>query len=573
MKPLLFCFLLFSGGVLRLSAQTDEALEFLKAEIQRTSQERDAAQKKLLQAETLSVEKVNVLRKEHADLQKRLNQRSRELLELEAGTRMSKAAMNRAERELLDREDQIQKLRQEQQRSRKAFEESTRQLSAKLAEAELKALKNTGPEGARLAEERERLRQEVRDQAQELLNLEAARQRDLTELHDLQNLNTQLSEDLAASRSSESLAKAKVAALESRLEILQQELANQYQERSELEQEQERLKEIIQDLEGRLADAEENRVPQAQYDEISSQLEQAQQENEVLRKDVKTLRKQNDSRRSNEISLETKLETLEEDLDRSEREKRQLVDETRQQQRQLKDERRIRAKLQREIASLEEIMQEAKAAGIQENDLEEVALLVAEMEREKEAFREEALRHRKNVDILQAELDSQNASQQAEIRQLQTMLNQQLTAITTSQRKISYLEAQTDTLDNVRKQKDQLVQIQKESRKDMRTLANHIYTLRRELVKNKETQRKAILAIQKNQELADELGSLRAEMDRIRQMNLSIQDHESGKEERMRDLRRELEMGRVRSQALELEKRQLQLELHKLRKAVLEGAP
>ncbi|MGA0332553.1 MAG: hypothetical protein ACO3N7_00190 [Kiritimatiellia bacterium] len=557
----------------------EEALEFLKAEIQRTAKQRDDAQKKLLETQTLSAEKVKVLSQEQRELQQRLNQIAREMLELRAGERMSKAAMERVERELQERENLIQNLRNQQQVSRQEFEEATRQLSERLAEAQMQAQESAGPEAAKLAEERETLRQQINLQEKQLMDLEAARQRDLNELSELRTLNQQLSQDLNLSRRGEALANAKLAALESRLGSLQQELATQYQERSKLEQEQERLQGIIQDLQTRLSDAENNRVPREQWEELSNTLQQAREENQALRnelsrreevpdlrRDYEKLRKQNDLFQAKELTLRGKVEELETKLEGAQSENRQL-------QRQLREAQKVREQMTREISSFESILQEAKAAGIQEDDLEEVALLVAEMEREKEALRKEALQHRNNVDLLQAELDNQNSAQRKQIKDLQVMLGQQLEEITSARKKISELEVRSATLDEVRQQKAQLVKLQDKSRQDMRTLARHIYTLREELVSNKETQRKAILAIQKNQELADELGTLRAEMERIRKMNLSIQDHEAGKEEQLRKIRQELEIGRARSQALEQEKIALQLELQNLRRALMETAP
>ena len=85
-----------------------------------------------------------------------------------------------------------------------------------------------------------------------LSELEAARQQDLNDLNALRQMNQQLTEDLNSSKRAESLANAKLAALESRLGGLQQELANQYQQRSELEQEKEKLEWVITDLQTQL---------------------------------------------------------------------------------------------------------------------------------------------------------------------------------------------------------------------------------------------------------------------------------------------------------------------------------
>ena len=570
---LILGFLSFSA----LFAQQDQALEFLKAEIQRTARQRDEAQKKLLEVESLSAEKIKFLSQEQLGIQKRLNQSSRDFLQLESNQRISQTAIKRTEAELMAREIEVKNLRQQQITSRLEFERVTRDLSAKLAEAALSATNNTGEEGAQLADERERLRQEIQEREKRLVDAEAARQQDLKDLHQLQQENAQLSADLDTSRRGEALAQAKLAALESRLGNLQQELVQQYQERSDLEQEQERLQGVIQDLNNRLLDAEANSVPKARFDEIAATLEQALAENQELkselsrrehipdlRKEFENTRKQRDLLQAKEKTLISKVETLEQDLNTANRDSRKLGLQNRQLQNQLKQEQQIREKMESEISDLESILKDAKTAGIQDSDLEDVALLVAEMEREKEAFRQEAITHRENVDLLRAELDNQNSNQLVQIRELQNMLGQQIEEITSNQNKIEKLEARSTHLEEVKVQKAQLVQMQTKSREDMRTLAKHIYELRSELVQSKETQRNAILTIQKNKELLRELDDVRAEMEKIRRRNNTIQNLDVAKEETIRNLRIERNTDRARSTALEQEKRALLLQLQNL---------
>ncbi len=562
-----------------LFAQEDQAMEFLKAEIQRTARQRDEAQKKLLEVESLSADKIRFLSQEQLGIQKRLNQSARDKLQLESNARISQTAIKRTEAELAAREQELQALRQQQMTSRQKFEEVTRELSAKLAEAELSASNPVGEGDEKLAAEREKLRQEIQDRDRKLAEAESARQQDLQNLHKLQNDNAQLTEQLENAKRVEALANAKLAALEFRLGNLQLELSQQYQERSDLEQEKERLQGVIQDLNERLKVAEANSVPKAQFDEISNNLEQVLAENKDLkselsrrkqvpdlRKEYESTRKQRDLLQAKEKTLLSKVENLEQDLDTARQDTRNLSVQNRRLQSQLKQEQKIREKMESEISDLESILKDAKAAGIQETDLEDVALLVAEMEREKEAFRKDAITHRENVDLLRAELDNQNSEQLEQIRDLQNMLGRQIEEITANQNKIEKLETRAAHLEKVKIQKDQLVKLQTKSREDMRTLAKHIYELRSELVQSKETQRKAILAIQKNKELSMELDNVRAEMEKIRRKNASIQNQQVSKEDKIRELRIERDTDRARSKALELEKRSLLLELQKLQK-------
>jgi chromosome segregation ATPase len=537
-KALLWIVLLLPG--ISVSAQDTTAVEFLKAEIQRTARQRDEANKRLLKTESLSADKIKILSEEQNGLQKRLNQTSKSLLELEAAAQMSKVAIERSEQALQAKEADLQALKTQQRNAQVEFERVTEALNAKLAAAQALALPDAGAEAAELAAQREQLRQDLQAWDTRLSELEAARQQDLIDLNALQQMNQQLTEDLNSSKRAESLANAKLAALESRLGGLQQELANQYQQRSELEQEKEKLEGVITDLQTQLTEAESN---------------------------FEAVRKQRDLLQAKEKTLTSKVDQLEKRLEESDGQNRALARQNEFLEKQLKDERRIRERMENDIADLRATMQKAKDAGIQEEDLEEVALLVAEMEREKEAFREEAMTHRKNVDVLRAELDNQSNAQQVQIRELQQMLVLQLEEMAASQKKIQNLEARSATLDDVRKQKAQLVTLQTKSREDMRTLAGHIYELREELVKNKETQRKAVLAIQKNQELANEMDAVRAEMEKLKRLNAALQNVDSAKEDRIYELRQELETKKAQSEAMEREKRELILELQRLQEA------
>lgn len=530
---LLFC----TGGL--LPAQDAATLEFLKAEIQRTARQRDEARKRLLETESLSADKVKILSEEQQHLRQRLNLTAKSLLELEAAARMSQVAIERSETELQAKESALQTLRGEQEAAAREFEKVTAELNAKLAAAQAQALTDAGSEAGDLAAEREQLRQDLQDRELQLRQLETARQQDLNALRDLQEMNRQLTGDLESSRRAESLANAKLSALESRLGGLQQELAEQYRLRSELEQEKEKLENTLGELQNRLR-------------EMESGFAQVQKERDLLQAKGKT--------------LSTKVETLEKKLEETEGQNRVLSQQNEFLQRQLNDERRIRSRMEKDIADLRDTMQKAKDAGIEEADLETVALLVAEMEREKEAFREEALQHRKNVDALQAQLDDQSGTQQMQIREMQNMLVIQLEEISAAQKKIQHLEARSASLDDVRAQKDRLVKLQDKSREDMRTLAGHIYELRDELVKSKETQRKALLAIQKNQELAKEMDLLRQEMEKLKRLNQALQHVDDAKEDRIFELRQELETKRAQSEAAEREKRELLLQLQEVQR-------
>jgi|GEM_PF-1255594 len=573
MQNLILLFLMMGLVAPLAKSQNKEALDFLKSEIQRAAKQRDEAQKRLLEVQSDSADQVKTLNQAQLDLRGRLESTSKDLLELEAAAQMSKVAMERSEQELQSREDQIQSLSKGQIETAKAYEEVTRKLSEELTEVRLQASQPSSAMEAdveKLAEERQKLRNDLLNRDQELADLRTKQQQSLSQLTELKQLNGQLSEELRTSQRAESLSNAKLAALESRLTNLQQELANQYQERSELEQEQERLQGVIVDLQNRLDEAVRTRVPKSQMDELSATLESAVEENlrlkddlsnrddvPDLRKDFEAIRKERDLLQAKQKTLLTKVDALEQELKDSGLEKKKLGSENRKLRGELNTERKLREKMENEIVDLENILKDATSAGIEAADLEDVALLLAGMEREKEAFRLESLEHRKNVDVLRVELDNQQSSQNLQISQLQNMLGRQLEEITSSQKKIEALEVRSLTLDEVRKQKAQLVGLQDRSRQDMRTLAKHIYQLREELVRTKETQRKAVLAVTKNQELVTELDSVREQIQKLNRLNSAIQSQDGNKESRILELRQELETGRARSQSLEQEKRAL----------------
>lgn len=570
MRILTFFFLLFSLSASNLRAQSDESLDFLKAEIQKAAQQRDEARKRLLEVESDSADKVETLSSAQVDLQKRLDAASKNLLELEASAQMSKVAMERSEAEIAKKDQQIETLRQQQIETVKKYQETTRELKEELDQANLKGSESTESAAADLVAERNQLKEIILTRDRELKNLIDSQEKTQAQLDQFKELNSQLSTELKASQRSEALANAKLTALESRLSTLQQELANQYQERSELEQEKERLQGVIKDLQVRLDEAMNTRVPQSQMDDLNATLQNALSENQRLRdelasrenvpdlrKEFENIRKQRDLLQAKEKGLISKVDTLEEKLDvaDSERKKSDLIN--RQLERDLREERRISEKMAKEIADLEKIMEDAKSAGIEADDMEDIALLISSLEREKEAFKQESIASRKDVDLLRLELDNQKSSQRIQISQLQDMLGRQLEEITSSQKKIEELEIRSSTLDEVRNQKAKLIRQQDRSKQDMRTLAKHIYHLRDELAKSKETQKKSMLAIEKNRELANELENVRKEIQKLNRLHSAIQNRDENKDTRIRTLRSELESGRARAQALEQEKREL----------------
>ncbi len=161
-------------------------------------------------------------------------------------------------------------LKTEIQRTARQRDEARKQLLKEQSDAELRV--------NALSEAQQQLNKQLESNAQ--------REQSAAEQSELAQLNSQLQQELRDVRRAESLATAKQAALESRLDHLQSELARQYEMRSELEQEQERLQTIIAELQARLSEAESTRVPQAELEQVPSILREALAENEKLREDL-----------------------------------------------------------------------------------------------------------------------------------------------------------------------------------------------------------------------------------------------------------------------------------------------
>ena len=195
-------------------------------------------------------------------------------------------------------------------------------------------------------------------------------------------------------------------------------------------------------------------------------------------------------------------------------------------------ERKTNRDLQRQIRRLEAGLNAATRAGVEEAELAEVNMLVEELRQENERLQAESLKARGDVDVLMSELNDKGSRQGMQIRELQTMLGEQMIELTEAQRKIEALEAKTVSYDRLKEERNDLISKRDKARRDMKVLAKHIYDLRTQVAEN--------------QQMASRLASSTEDRERLRQ--------EVARQERLTNALRE-EQERKDRQILDLMKR------------------
>lgn len=508
---------------------SEQAVILLREEIQRAARQRDEARKEFLEIQTEAESQIRSLSEAQLELSRQLERADKSLLELEAESRQSAAAVQRAEEEILRKDGALRELEAQLAENRARLEEiQSRPASRESRDAEAEVL------------------EQLARQQEELTQLEEARSQAEADRSALEQLNRELRESLAATQRAESLSNAKLAALEARLDNLNLELERLYQERSDLEQEQERLHGVIADLQTRLTDAEENRVPRAELQALQNQLTAAEEENRMLRSELEERRAVPDLReayaaakrdrdllQAKQKTLSSKVSSLEESL---QEERRGRVDE-RERRRglevELSREQRQRRELEKEIRRLQSGLEAATAAGIEKEEIAEVSMLVAELEEENRMLKQESLQYREEADRLMSELTDAQSSQSVQIRELQTVLGEQMIQLTDAQRKIDALEAKTITLDSVRLERDNLISVRDRSRRDMKVLARHIYELREELVERRNLENQL-----KNSGMDRQ--RLQQEIEKQQRLTRALREEQERKDRQILELRKRL---------------------------------
>lgn len=525
-----------------------DAVSVLAGEIRRAEAERDRTRKQLLELENESQEAIETLRQREAELNEQLGATGRRMRELESSAEMSRTAMERARAELRESEGAVEELRSQQLEARRRYAELLNRMR-----------QNAGAGG--LAEQRDKLREELAEKGRRLEELQSSREAAVGEVEELKGLNDHLRNELNTAKRAESLSNAKLTALESRLENLRRELARQYEERSALEQDKQRLEHEVRDLRSKLADAVENRVPKAEVEALREQLTRTEERNQSLQKELTAQEhvpdvrpelaaaaRERDLLAAKEKMLVGKLERTGEELKTEsirrkayERQNKLLSDE-------LKSEMARRKELETRTESLAEELERARETGVPPEELAAVEDVLADMRAENLELKTVMENQRSTVDFLNRELNEEQSGRRQEVRDLQGALRDQLAAYNQARRKIEQLDAKSATLDAVRAQRAELEMKREKSRTDMKLLAEHIYDLRRRLKEGSEAKLQARAAGERNMEL-------RSEMEKTARLNRALLEENARRDGRLVRMRMELE---ARDRELRRLKRELE---------------
>lgn len=202
---LLFCMMIPIPGL------SQDVVTVLRQELERTAEQRDQARKEFLEMQTEAESQIRELSGTQLELSHQLETASKSLLELEAEAGRSTAALRRAEEELATRDEALSQLQQEVARNLQ----------------ELQTLR-ARPESDRNPEVQQELEQTIQTLQRELESAIQSRDQALADRGTLEKLNAELRESLRSTQRAESLSNAKLAALESRLDNLNEELARLY---------------------------------------------------------------------------------------------------------------------------------------------------------------------------------------------------------------------------------------------------------------------------------------------------------------------------------------------------------
>ncbi len=547
-----------------------DPVSLLSEEILRTVEERDRARKELLQSQNRSEQAIQALRQARKDLSRRLDAKSRQLLDIEADAHLAREAEAEAQQRLSTQTNALQKIQRERDQLERNYQRVAKELEQTAAQG------GSTADVVDLRREKEALALQVDQKTQEL-----AAQTDAMELlqaaqTELNRQNERLSEELDIARRDAALSNAKLDALESRLGALRNELTGQFEERSRMEQENEDLQSRIQDLEADLKLAEENSVPLQKMMDLRKELEQAELENRDLRQqladarsvpdlreDFAKVQRERDLLSDQRKKLNSQLKRTEKSLRREQETAKDLEEKNRKLEERLQAERKHSKELQKDIRALKAGVRAASDSGVDPEELVEVKRLLEDMEEENLRLRTMTENQQSTVDGLMEELYQEQTERKRSLRELQGMLGDQLRQLAEAEKKLHVLEHTENELVEVKAQRYHLLEHQKKTRQDMKTLANHIYSLRRQL----NTERGATEQLQRErvrvQTLNQTLTDVRRSMDDQKREMATLHQSANRQTAKMKQVEEQLRRQDQRSQQLEEENRRLRLLLQK----------
>lgn len=299
-------------------------------------------------------------------------------------------------------------------------------------------------------------------------------------------------------------------------------------------------------METRIADMEENRVPRAELQALEEALSAAREENHALKREMEergavpdlrvafaAMERERDLLQAKQKMLSSKVSTLEQSLQQERNLRREEQEFRRGAELELSREKQQRRDLEKEIRKLQSGLAAATAAGVDQGELAEVSMLLEDLQEENRLLRQQSTQNREEVDRLMSELTDTDSLKTTQIRELQTMLGEQMIQLTAAQRKIDSLEAKTITLDSVRRERDTLIQVRDSSRQDMKVLARHIYELREQLVESRKIQHELKASEMEQQKL-------RQAVQKQQRLTEALQAEQVRKDQQILDLRRRL---------------------------------
>jgi len=552
---------------LPLAAQEADAVEILTREIREAAAERDRARKAYLEYKSGAEEAIDELDAARGDLSRKLDGAHRQLLELQAAAEMSRAAVQRAEAELEERDQALDALRQQQVEQRQKYADV------------LNKLQQASGDAPALRTELDEVKSELQTTQTQLEQLQASRSQTARERDELRDMNNQLRGELTETKRAESLSNAKLTALRSRLDGLRDELGRQYEERSELEQEKIRLEEKVGTLQEELAKAMENRVPKEEMEQVRRNLAAVQAENDSLkqelaqRRDIPDLRaaygeleKERDLLSATRKTLSTKLDRAQASLQTEQARRRELSEDNQRLQKELEAETAKRADLEEQVEDLKTNLEAAEAAGVPARELASVKKVLADMRAENLNLKTVAENQRHTVDQLATELNEEQTERREELRRLQGMLGEKLVALSDAHKEIETLKHRAALFDSVRAERSALLAKRNKARKDMRVLANHIYELREQLKESRALQDDFDRARRVNAALRARLETIETEKRDLGADKRALEQNNRRWNEQVTTLQRELETRDAQTRALREETERLRRELERLQR-------
>lgn len=479
--------LLAAAFLARLPGQDPSPLLSLRAEMEKAAAERDAARRQLLIMEADGAPRLQELERNNTRLQAEVDSLSTKLMNAEANALAASAALRRADSDLKRREEQVEEMRSRLTASQAAFAETLHQLradsdtshTARLeAEARRDQLQRELNENQTLFDQARALRDEVARERAQFLSLRQG-----------------IEHELKTARRAEALALAKAAAVDSRRELLVEELRQTREERARLEAERDTLRSEVAHLNERLGALSRDNVPREVVDALEKELERLRVENDTLRR----------------VTADSP----------GDAEWREDLRKTREQ----------RDRLAAEKALAEQRLQEAERA-IRE-ELAPVREALATLEAENLRLQQERMLQRSEVDQLSQLLNDEQTRNRAKVLDLEGQLNQRIRELAEARVRIEELARSASRVPALEAERAQLAERGAKARNDLRILAEHIHQLRQNISEGRAA--KALLA-----ESREEADSLRRSLESSRGQADSLRQTREALESELEALRRRL---------------------------------